>query len=746
MFNTTMDAASEDMVKVALHFLMAQSPGFKASLSKDNHTQVRDITIGPTVFEDVVVWQAKALIFAILLDYELVEEAFPEILDLEGLKLDVLDMIEGKERSIEVYGIALDITTEINKEGQSSVMLVFVAVICILIVVYFALRSGQESALMALIILMLLFWMFGSVRLLDFGSSQFIDLLLPIAILALGVDFAIHASHRYHEEKRSEPDPERAFQRSVSRVGPALFIAMVTTAVAFFSNATSELQSVQQFGVAAGLAIIFAFLLFGLFLPTVKMLLDRRKYRKAIRSASKENGAASPEKEPSKKAVGTTRTDGLWGAIARIGTRPVIVIVLVIIITIPLAYFGYNIEGRMPVEDFINSKSDFVISLDKMQEHFITGEEGKVLIQGDMSEPATLMAINDVTKGFKDNEEALSAEYLTIYDYVHNLTSNDYVFTQYGNTTLREHLGLVDDDGDGLPDTREMLDAAYQFMIGEKEGVPLLWNGIIIVRYTHLEVEESFQWGREDRLDRVLLSVRLPHSGDASKVVIAREELKKDLKLLDDMGFEYNQVSDGKYYVITDVGTLNPFTREEQFSALTSSMATAIAISIVLCLVVMVALFRSVKLGLVTIIPVCLVVAWLYGFMEITGQYLNSVTVTIAAISIGVGVDYSIHVTQRFREEYGRRREFEPAMNETLGSTGKALLASAGSTVIGFTIIGFSPMTMFSKFGFLTAIMIAMAFISAVFVLPALLSLTVRGGTDPTGQETKDEESDGDPS
>ncbi|MCK4969386.1 MAG: MMPL family transporter, partial [Thermoplasmata archaeon] len=112
--------------------------------------------------------------------------------------------------------------------------------------------------------------------------------------------------------------------------------------------------------------------------------------------------------------------------------------------------------------------------------------------------------------------------------------------------------------------------------------------------------------------------------------------------------------------------------------------------------------------------------------------------------SIGVGVDYAIHVTHRFREEYEKHKQYEKAMTMTLASTGNALAFSAGSTFVGFLIIGFSPMTMFSKFGYLTAIMIGMAFVAAVVVLPAFLSLTVRkggGGEDsPTPDTTSEAE------
>lgn len=722
-FSTTIEEASPDMVKVALHFFIEGSPGIKATFSRDNSSEVRDITVGPMVFDDVRVWRSKAFINAVLLDYEKVEADFEDVLKKEEMNLEVLDLVSGDEEAYVTYGIALDLNTEINAEAQTSVMLVFVAIIAILIIVYVSLRSGAETALAGLMLLFLIFWMFGSVRLLNLGNSQFIDLLLPIAILSLGVDYALHSLHRYHEELRSHPEPREAFRLSTLLVGPALFIAMVTTAVAFFSNMSSELQAVQQFGLAAGLAIIFAFLLLGLALPAIRMLGQNRRYQRSAGADADEGTAASPpEARPEPKAP-----HRLWRGLAKLGTRPVLVIFIVALITAPLAYSGMQIEGRMPVEDFINPESDFVVGLDKMNEHVETGETGMVLVQADLSDPDNLKALETFEENIKDNKEAIPPlGSSTLADAVKNITENDVVFPMYGNQTLRDHLGLADSDGDGYPDSRAQVERIFEFMIEEEQGIPLYYVGERVVAHNTLSVTSGFKWNPGDKLDMTILVVSIPRSGDASKVAEGREELKKDLRFLDDMGFSANEVSDGPYYVITDVGTYNPFTREEQFSALTESMAKSVLISIVLCLVVMVAMFRSLKMGVVSIVPMVLVVAWLYGVMQLTGHYLNSVTVTIAAISIGVGVDYAIHVTHRFREEHEKDGDYEQAMTRTLASTGNALAFSAGSTFVGFLIIGLSPMTMFSKFGYLTAMMIGMAFLAAVVVLPSFLALSVR--------------------
>tara|TARA_B100001105_G_C22291162_1_gene399605 strand:- start:424 stop:777 length:354 start_codon:yes stop_codon:yes gene_type:complete len=105
------------------------------------------------------------------------------------------------------------------------------------------------------------------------------------------------------------------------------------------------------------------------------------------------------------------------------------------------------------------------------------------------------------------------------------------------------------------------------------------------------------------------------------------------------------------------------------------------------------------------------------------GFSLNFVTAMIGAISIGVGIDYSIHMTIRFREELNRNESKILAVQKAAGGTGVALVASAASSIVGFAIMGFAPMPMFASYGQLTSLMIFFALISSLVVLPALLTL-----------------------
>ncbi len=81
---------------------------------------------------------------------------------------------------------------------------------------------------------------------------------------------------------------------------------------------------------------------------------------------------------------------------------------------------------------------------------------------------------------------------------------------------------------------------------------------------------------------------------------------------------------------------------------------------------------------------------------------MNFVTATIGAISIGVGIDYSTHMTQRFLEEMAKVGDRFQAIRQAARGTGMALLGSAASSVVGFAIMGLAPMPIFSAFGFIS--------------------------------------------
>jgi predicted RND superfamily exporter protein len=134
-------------------------------------------------------------------------------------------------------------------------------------------------------------------------------------------------------------------------------------------------------------------------------------------------------------------------------------------------------------------------------------------------------------------------------------------------------------------------------------------------------------------------------------------------------------------------------------------------------------MLRSLKYALVSVLPIGLVVIGIYAFMATFGYTVNVVTATIAAIAVGVGIDFSTHFTARFREEMGVTEDRLEAVRVAGVGTGGALVLSALTSVLGFLVMALAPTPIFATFGILTAVMIVLSLMVAILVLPSMLVL-----------------------
>lgn len=131
-------------------------------------------------------------------------------------------------------------------------------------------------------------------------------------------------------------------------------------------------------------------------------------------------------------------------------------------------------------------------------------------------------------------------------------------------------------------------------------------------------------------------------------------------------------------------------------------------------------------LGIITILPVVLVVMWTYGLMYLTGIPFGPVTATLAALAIGIGVPYTIHLARRFEEDRTEMDDLEEAIRSTTTHTGGALAGSAFTTMAGFGILITSSLVPFRQMGQVTVFAIGLALIASILVLPSMLVLWER--------------------
>jgi len=132
-------------------------------------------------------------------------------------------------------------------------------------------------------------------------------------------------------------------------------------------------------------------------------------------------------------------------------------------------------------------------------------------------------------------------------------------------------------------------------------------------------------------------------------------------------------------------------------------------------------LFRSLPLAIIGIIPNILAAGIILGLMGLLGIPLDMMTITIAAITIGIAVDNSIHYIYRFREEFARNQDYIESLHYCHANIGKAVFYTAITIIIGFSILVLSNFIPTIYFGLLTAFAMLVAFLAALTLLPKLI-------------------------
>jgi predicted RND superfamily exporter protein len=657
----------------------------------------------------VKLWKSPALLFIVEANNEKAKKEYPasvgqnysEQLAVEHFGRDIQRTLRGEQQGYRLWGIFIDMNLEIADEGRISGIMLVVAIILMLILITVVFRSWLITVISGVGLGMLIIWLKGFSNLIGLNSSMILDLIVPVAILVLGIDYAIHALFRYREQIEKGNHPRQALGRSTYGVGSALVLAMLTTIVAFGANASSGIESVVGFATAASIAILASLIILGLFVPAVVMRYDTwRRHRLDV---------------PITRGVATSRGVWIGKLVSWTSDRWFITLPIILIITGVAAWGWFNLDTQLDPKEAFDSKSDLIMGLDKLDEHAAqkAGEPAILYIKGDFTKHEALDAMKTTIREMEDNKHVARRMgngkpnvYAFLFDYLAAVVQRDYARQQI---EMASGVPITDVDSDFIPDTSEQLLAVFDYIT--VEGIPEDEGSLL---YTPQRIHETVSHSiSKEEDDATLIVVGVPGTREQAITKASAIELQND------MDVAMKAESSITFYGLTG----EAYVRDAQFDAITNSLNRSLLIAIVACLVLLVIIFRSLRYAIATLVPVLLVACWLYGFMSVAGYHLNMMTATIAAISIGVGIDFSIHFTERFRQELRRSLDKRAALFATAQSTGMALFSTALSTALGFAVIAFAPMPMFSTFGLLTAVMIVLSFLMALFALPSLLLL-----------------------
>lgn len=170
---------------------------------------------------------------------------------------------------------------------------------------------------------------------------------------------------------------------------------------------------------------------------------------------------------------------------------------------------------------------------------------------------------------------------------------------------------------------------------------------------------------------------------------------------------------------VTGIPVLTNKVNDMVFDNQKESMLLAYALVFILFAIQM----HSIILGLLALIPITLTIIVNFGIMGLTGISLNAATVTIASITIGTGIDYTIHYLSRFKKEYRENKDKFKAAIRTSATSGRAILINSLAVILGFATFIFSEIGMLKQFGILTATAMIVAPFLTLTIFPVLMTM-----------------------
>jgi predicted RND superfamily exporter protein len=600
--------------------------------------------------------------------------------------------------SILVYGDGV-VSAEVMDSLTDSVLLVgplaAAFVLFVLVIVY---RDLLDIVLGLGGIALVLLWTFGVMGWFDIAFSQPFIVVL-VLLIGLSIDYGLHVVMRYREERPDrEVAPSQAMALGLGSVGIALVYVTTTTVIGFLSNLTSPLTIFQELGIVSAIGIVAALLVFGVLVPAVKVELDAFLESRGV--------------DRVKPAVGTGR-----GPVNRIldtgatlaTTAPYLVIVVAVIISGVGVYGATDIDASFEQSDFLAEDPDDWLkdlpdpiapgtytaetAIDKLDSDFVRRDTtATILVRGDVTDPGTLDRLEtarenasdmSVTETYADGEAAVT-DPITVMDRVAD-----------ENAAFNETLTEADTDGDGVPDENVtgVFDELYRVAPDDA--------GDVIYR-------------DDGEYAAIRMVVTVDGDADSEDVTDQMDWVAEDVD-----GDEASAIATGDVIV-------NQITADQLAETAILSLVVALLSVVVVITIAYRITGGSATLGFVTIVPVAFTLTWVLGTMSLLDIPFNIVTGMITGLTIGLGVDYSLHVSERFNQELDGAQTIATALHETVIGTGGALLSSATTTAAGFAVLLVAILPFLQSFGLITSLTIVFAFLASVFVLPSLLTVWAR--------------------
>ena len=504
-------------------------------------------------------------------------------------------------------------------------------------------------------------------------SSNFVSLQL---IITLAIVVHLMVRYREFQSTRRQADHRTLVQETVrSKFVPCLYAAL-TTIAGFASLLLCEIKPVIHFGWMMSIGILFSLALTFLLFPSCVVLLKQ------------------PDPPTPPKYLRFSLTDFLARLTESHGTT---ILVFTVILSV-LAVMGiYRLKVENSFIDYFKKSTEIYQGMAVIDQQLGGTTPLDVILQFEAVETEADFAEGD--DPFEDPfEEKGEAE-----------DPNKYWFIEDRMETVER----VHDYLDGLPATGKVLSLATLLKIGRRlndgQSLDSLEMSVLYSKmpdeYKELVLSPFINFENNE----VRFTLRIIDSLPSLNRNALLEQIDHDL--VNELGIDSNNVRLAGTMVLYN----------NMLQSLFASQIKTLGVVALALLLMFLLLFRSVKLALIALFPNLFSAGAVLGVMGWMGIPLDMMTITIAAISIGIAVDDTIHYIYRFREEIKVDGDYNKTLYRCHNSIGHAMYYTSVTIIIGFSILVFSNFWPTIYFGLFTSLAMLIALVAALTLLPHLL-------------------------
>ena len=601
------------------------------------------------------------------------------------------ELAAAAEGPLRVSSLSRAVIEDEYKEATESGMapLIGLALLLIAALILLFLRTLSDLLLTLAGLVVSIMWIVGAEGWLGpnglgwLGPPSSLTVMVPIILISLTVDYAIQAVSHYRERRAEGETVIQAVQTGLHNVAIPLALAAVTTMASFLSTLFSPISVVGDFGVVAALGVGLSLIVMLTLVPAGRTIIDRRR---------ESRGRLATIRPVSDALPGIERAAQVFGA--GIARRPVPYFVVVLGVTVWLGFSATGLKSEFNIRDILPTDGTVLEDMDTL-EAAVGGstELASVLVRAEATATRTVLDVDDLVVAFEDERRRpkaaagpMEASYVSL---LHDWTEDS---GEAGDKYDPELAALYVEASAG-----ERLDPALmQDLLGRIEAKDPALGRVLV--------------NNPDGIDAILL--QFPTLADDPEAASAVQAEIEALWSGDDEAIVATSSS------VVAVAVTDQITAQQ-----TEAIGTTVAVALgILALFFWVTVRRPV-LGIVAVGPIVLVLVWVLGTMALLGIPYTLITSIITALSIGIGVDYTIHLIHRYREEFSHLRNPEQAAIRTLATTGSALLGSALTTALGFGVLVFAPVEGSQQFGITAAITIAYSLLVSILVVPPAMTV-----------------------